>query len=406
MRSFPLSLARASSDTRTSVFLSFLLLAHIGQLFISNAFKFVAFELTGSASIVSLVGSVSAIAFITLGVFSGIIVDAFSRSFFAVFHLLTFAVLSLIFYAVYENGLASIYLLFGFILLHETSSSFSKGANNTIFFDLCGTERLSRWISWRSIVFTVGSMASSLLLTVFASSESSLFVVYSFILMAAYAVFLTIGYNDQNQRQDFGSITEALHFVWGRFRDFLLVCRARPALFFLFVFSFIKTTFVFWPMASGALLKFGIEENETRRLYLIAMVLMDLVSIASLYALGLKVSFTNRTFIIGAWVSGLGILLFSLVDGFVLSVATLSLMYVGLAVSQVSSSYILRVELPEDHRTQGLSFAVVPYYLADIVSGVVFALLLTAFSVPHLLLAAGGGLIAICTVAFFFARRA
>ena len=109
---------------------------------------------------------------------------------------------------------------------------------------------------------------------------------------------------------------------------------------------------------------------------------MDLVSIASLYALGLKVSFTNRTFIIGAWVSGLGILLFSLVDGFVLSVATLSLMYVGLAVSQVSSSYILRVELPEDHRTQGLSFAVVPYYLADIVSGVVFALLLTAFSFP------------------------
>ena len=155
MRNFPLSLARASSDTRTSVFLSFLLLAHIVQLFISNSFKFVAFELTRSASIVSLVGSVSAIAFITFGVFSGIIVDAFSRSFFAVFHLMAFTVLSLIFYAVYENVLSSIYLLFVFILLHETLSSFSKGSNNTIFFDLCATERLSRCISCRSIVFTV-----------------------------------------------------------------------------------------------------------------------------------------------------------------------------------------------------------------------------------------------------------
>jgi hypothetical protein len=64
-------------------------------------------------------------------------------------------------------------------------------------------------------------------------------------------------------------------------------------------------------------------------------------------------------------------------------------MYIGLAISQISSSYILRMELPEDHRTQGLAFAVVPYYLADLISGVVFALLLIAFSVETLLFWAG-----------------
>ena len=79
--------------------------------------------------------------------------------------------------------------------------------------------------------------------------------------MAAYAVFLTISYNYQNQRQYFCSIAEALHFVCGRFLDFLFLCLALPALFFLFVFSFIKTTFVFWPIASVAFLKFLIEEN-------------------------------------------------------------------------------------------------------------------------------------------------
>ena len=394
-----------AKGNKAGLFLLFLFLSLVGESFISNAFKFVAFELTYSQSVVSLVGSVSAVAFITIGLISGMIVDAVSRRLFATLHLIVFAVLSIFFYVIYQSGLASIGLLFAFILLHEISMAFHKAANNTIFFDLCGTAKLSRWISRRSIVFTAASMASSLLLTFFAGAESLFFVVYAMVLLLAYFVFTELKYTDQNKPQRFVTSVGAAHYFAQEFRDFIAVCIERKTLLFLFIFSFLKTFFIFWPMASGALFKFGIEDDETRRLYLISIILMDIVSVVTLFAIGRKHAFTNRTFVLGALVSGVGIVLFSLVEGTLFSIATLSIMYVGLAVSQVSSSFVLRMELPEIHRTQGLSFAVVPYYLADIFSGLCFALLLTICRVDTLLFWAGAGLIVLCLVAFPIAHR-
>ena len=333
------------------------------------------------------------------------VVDAVSRRLFAVVHLIVFSALSILFYAVYQSGLASIGLLFVFILLHEISSAFHKAANNTIFFDLCGTSNLSRWISRRSIAFTAASMASALLLTLFVGSGALFFVIYSVILASAYLVFKTLKYTDQNTPQRFTTSTDYAHFFMKRFSDFIAICIERKALLLLFIFSFLKTFFIFWPMASGALFKFGIEDDETRRLYLIAIIIMDVVSIASLFVIGRKHTFSNRTFVLGAFVSGVGILLFARAETTSMLIVTLSIMYVGLAVSQVSSSFILRMELPESHRTQGLSFAVVPYYLADIFSGLCFALLLTITDVDTLLFGAGLGLIVLCVLAFPFAHQ-
>ena len=400
---FP-NLVKVSSDKRTLFFLLFLFLANIGQFFIDRAFQFTAFDLTESKSVVSLVGSISGVAFITVGLFSGIIVDAFSRYFFAVFHLLTFTVLSLIFYFIYENGLASVYLLFGFILLHEISSSFSKSAQATIFYDLCGGENLSQWISWRGIVLNLASISSLMLLIFFVDAKSFFFVIYGITLMSTYLIFLTIDYRDCNQRQNFKSFLQAMHFFVSSFRAFMTICYKQKTLFFVYIFSFIKTIFIFWPMFSGALLKFGISDNETRRQYLMVVILMNLVSMVSLYMLGHKKHFTIRTFVIGCAISGLGIALFGMVEGFVLNVITLAIMYLGLTISQLAYSYILRIELPEKHRTQGLGFSIAPYYLADIFSGIIFASLLLRFSTTDLLIAAGVSLMTVCVVTLPFVK--
>ncbi len=405
LRFMSLTFASAGESQRTTVFLVYLFLSLMAELFIGNAFKFVAFELSHSRSVVSLVGSFSALAFISLGLFSGIVVDAYSRRFFAVFHLLAFTAISVVFYLLYEVGIVSVYLLFAFILLHEFSSALHKAANNIIFFDLCGTRNLTRWISRRSITFTAASMAASLILSIFVSSNSFLFVIYAVLLMAAFLIFRTIGYTDQNQRQSFSGIGEALVFFRGRFRAFLYICREREALLFLFVFSFLKTFFIFWPMASGALFKFGIEDDASRRLYLIAIIIMDVVSMTTLYALGWKKSYSNRSFVAGAGISGLGIMLFAIVEGTFLNIVTLSIMYVGLAVSQVSSGYVLRMELPQAHRAQGLSFSVVPYYLADIISGITFALLLMVFGVETLLFGAGAGIFLFSVLAIPYVNK-
>jgi hypothetical protein len=93
-----------SDDRQARIFLLFLFLCLVAESFITNAGKFVAFELTNSQSVAILLGSVSAVAFITFGLVSGIVVDAVSRRLFATLHLIAFATLSLIFYGTYHNG--------------------------------------------------------------------------------------------------------------------------------------------------------------------------------------------------------------------------------------------------------------------------------------------------------------
>ena len=337
-KSITLFTATDTEDGKAGIFLLFLFITAVGQSFISHAFKFIAFELSSSESIVSLIGSINAAAFISFGLISGMIVDAVSRRFFAVFHLLAFTALSILFYVMYRNELASIGLLFAFIAVHQTSMTFHDAAKDTIFYDLCGTTKLSRWISRRSMVFSAASITALLALTLFVGSEPMFFVVYAAIMLAAYLIFRNLKYTDQNKPQVFTTSADARRFFIQKFREFIKICIERKALLFLFLFSFFKTFFIFWPMTSGALFKFGIEDDHTRRLYLIAMVLMSVVSMVSFLVIGRKHTFSNRTFVIGAFICGVSILLFALVEGTVLCILTLSIMYVGFAVSAVSSS--------------------------------------------------------------------
>ena len=404
-RSGFLSVAHAGPALRTRVFLLYLFLVTLGNLFIASAVKFVAFDLSESQSVVSLISTVSSIAFITVGLFSGIIVDAFSRKLFATLPLLLAAIPALLFYCSFTIGVASVGMLFTFILLRALASTFNNAANWVIFYDLCGTQKLSLWISRRSIVVYSASMTGLLVLTFILSTQALIFLVYVSLCVLAYLVFTRIGYQDQNQRQNFKSAPQALRFFIERFRSFILLYQKRKDLQLLLMASFIKTLFIFWPMASGALFKFGIEQDTTRRLYLLTLILMDGVTIAALYLLGRKKTLANRHFVLGMAVSGLGIWLLALVEDTRLKILSLSVMYVGLAISQIASSYVLRILLPTEHRAQGLAFSVVPYYLADIVSGVTFAVLLSFFNVNQLLLAAGAGLMIFSVPLYRIAQR-
>ncbi|MEG9884399.1 MAG: MFS transporter [Hyphomicrobiales bacterium] len=389
----------AIRSSRTGVFLVVSFLSFVSSTFIEEGIKFAAFDLTQSKTVVSMLRPFSSVSYIVFFTFIGIIVDMISRKFFLYLHLIGLSILSLSLFLMYKSGYATILLLAVFVIVHVLSSSLFQSARNAIFYDLCGADNLATWISRRAMVRNGAELAGFLVLSFFVFDSALLFAIYPIILLSALPVFWVIGYEDRNRKRKFSSFGEGVTFVGAQLREFVAVCRRNNTLLSLFAFSFGKTMFIFWPMAVGALLKFGIETAATRRVYLIAMVAMSIVSIVSSYALGkLKESFTIRSFVIGAGVSGLGIFLLSLTHNTIASTAMLAIMYVGLAISGLSASYILRAELPEDHRTQGLGFSVVPYYTADMVSGSIFALLLQFFSVDRLLFWDGVVLILVCAM--------
>ncbi len=399
MRSKISLFSRSSESVRTSVFLVFLFFLTLSDKFIDTAFKFVAYEISGSEQLVSLVPSISSLAFVSIGLFAGILVDAYSRRFFVYLHFVLFAVASIVFYVLYKSEYIGLVILFGFILLNEMSSSFNKAASNTIFFDLCGENKLARWISFRSMAFNAGSVAASILLWYYIAETSNLFLVYSVVLIVGISVFSSIGYQNPYGAHHFENTTQVRVFVIYKFKAFIKDVKANKSLLFVFGFSFVKTYFVFWPMFVGALLKFGVEESHTRQLFLVSLVVMEVITIFASYFIGFKKSFSIVSFVTGSLISGIGIFLFAYSDHVYTHVATLGIMYVGLALSGISAGYVMRRELPEVHRTQGLSFSVVPYYCADILSGFTFAGFMFYFSVNQLLTFAGAGLILTCLAA-------
>lgn len=133
---------------------------------------------------------------------------------------------------------------------------------------------------------------------------------------------------------------------------------------------------------------------------------MDIVTIASVFVLGKWTKeFTIKAFIFGTLISGLGIALFGLSNSTIVSIACLAILYIGLAISQMANSFLLRMELPEQYRTQGLAFSVVPYYTADFVSGIAFATLIPYFSNDALLQGAGVTLMVVCLMYGIYSRR-
>lgn len=375
-------------------FLGYLLLLSTGNSFIRKSFYFIAYNISNSQSVVSLVGSISATAFLLVGCFAGIIVDAYSRKFFIYFETFVSCLLSFIVLFLYQYNALSLLLFFAYVFILEVINTFSQASKNSIYFDIWGKENIASSIVYRNVTLTVASILSSLILSYVIVDKASFPMIYIAFSLLSIILFRLTNYQDQNQKQQFSGFIEILYFIKSQFIQFLLYCFKNKMICLLFAFSFIKTVLIYWAMTSGTLFKLGIDREAGQKLFVIVLAIMDVVTIISTLTLGkIFKSFNLQYFNIGIIICGIGIFLFSLSDNTIISIIFLSLLYIGLAVSQLALGYITRMEFKEEFRTQGLSFAVIPYYTADIFSGLLYAYLIHLFVVDSILFYTGLSLI-------------
>ena len=165
------------------IFLFFVLLNFTCQNLINNGLKFITYDVTKSMELVSILGSVSAFFYITIGLFSGIVVDFFKKTKFVNVEIVVNSATSIILIILLESNLINIYSIIFFILAKELITVFSSPAKNTIFYELIDNKSTLKWISRRSIIVTATPILSSLILSFCVDDVGIIDVAYILILI-------------------------------------------------------------------------------------------------------------------------------------------------------------------------------------------------------------------------------
>ena len=387
------------SHLQSHVFLVFAGLLVLSDTLFDTIVSFAAFDISGSHQVLSIIPSISAIAYIAFGLFAGVIIDALSKRLFILAHVIIFIPVTLAMFVALKGYILGIGVLVAFVVLNEISSAFAKPAAISVYYGMFSSDRASRKLSNLGVAQRAGSLAA---LYIFAGATQDLFLSYAVAVALALAAYLCSGMpggTETGQRHPI-----RLQRIKDRNAAFLQLIRQNRPLFHLFAFTFLKTAFVFWPMFVGSLLKFGVEQTETRRDFVIALMLMQLVLMTSTYLFGFKKTFTLRAVIAGAAFSAVSIIALALSTQAWTHIVALGGIYVGTAFSGLAGSYIMRLELREAFRTQKLAFSLLPFYAGDILGSFVSAALLFWLDVDSLLLVTGIGLIALCAVYSLVAR--
>jgi len=384
------------SHLQSHIFLVFAGLLVLSDTLFDTMVSFAAFDITGSYQVLSIIPSISAIAYIAFGLFAGVIIDALSKRLFILAHVMIFIPVTLAMFVALKGHMLGIGVLVAFVVLNEISSAFAKPAAISVYYGMFSSDRASRKLSNLGVAQRAGSLAAMVALYIFAGATQDLFLSYAATVALALAAYLCSGMPGGTKTGQRHPIR--LQRIKDRTAAFLQLIRQNRPLFHLFAFTFLKTAFVFWPMFVGSLLKFGVEQTETRRDFVIALMLMQLVLMTSTYLFGLKKTFTLRAVIAGAAFSAVFIIALALSTQAWTHILALGGIYVGTAFSGLAGSYIMRLELPEAFRTQGLAFSILPFYAGDILGGCVSAALLFWLDVDSLLLVTGIGLMALCAI--------
>ena len=390
------------SHLQSHIFLVFAGLLVLSDTRFDTMVSFADFDISGSYQVLSIIPSISAIAYIAFGLFAGVIIDALSKRLFILAHVIIFIPVTLAMFVALKGHILGIGVLVAFVVLNEISSAFAKPAAISVYYGMFSSDRASRKLSNLGVAQRAGSLAAMVALYIFAGATQDLFLSYAVTVALALAAYLCSGMpggTESGQRHPI-----RLQRIKDRTAAFLQLIRQNRPLFHLFAFTFLKTAFVFWPMFVGSLLKFGVEQTETQRDFVIALMLMQLVLMTSTYLFGFKKTFTLRAVIAGATFSAVSIIALALSTQAWTHIVALGGIYVGTAFSGLAGSYIMRLELPEAFRTQGLAFSILPFYAGDILGGFVSAALLFWLDVDSLLLVTGIGLIALCAVYSLVAR--
>ena len=377
---------------------------HLYLLFISilvlsdNLFdtmvSFAAFDITGSYQVLSIIPSISSVAYIGFGLVAGVVIERYSKRFFILTHTISFIPITLAMVAAMRGEVLGIWALAVFVMINEISSSFAKPAMTSIYYGMFSKEQASRKLSLLMIAQKVGAAGGMVVLYVYAGETENLFLSYAVSVLFALMAYVCSGAPGGYAK---AQPSEPLYeIVKSETRVFLALVRENRPLFHLFVFNFLKTAFVFWPMFVGSLLKFGVEETDTRQDFILALLIMQAVCIAGSYLIGFKKTFTLRSVITGSVLSAVSIIGLAYSFHAWTHVIALGGIYLGTTLSGLAGAYIMKLELPERYTTQGLAFSVVPYYAGDILGGFAAAGLLYYLNVDALLFLTGAGLLGLC----------
>ena len=375
------------------------------ELLVDYFISIYTFKITGSKGLISMILSIKSVPTILFGMIIGITIDHFSRKFCFLYSLiLAFTVnIILLSYIVLFNPANYVFLVI-YLFIFETISIFSSIAIGSILYDI-SNQKVSKIISYKSIVTIVLSFVGSGILYFINKLEFELFiiVVVNIFYMIIFVMFYSIKYQDTLQ-------TNALKFkpllksIIKKNILFLRTVKKDTELSIILTVPIIKTVFLYWPLVAGILLKFGIEHKDTREKYILIMVLIKCLLTIFSYTLKDKKHYTLNSFFMGILLGGVGLIVFSLTNNVYIFLVSLFIMFVGNNLSQFSWEFIIRKKIHNKLRSHAFTVAVMPYYFADILSGLLFGLLIPYLNVDQLLFICGIGLSILCLLYLMLKR--
>ena len=135
------------SHIQSHFFLVFAGLLVLSDALFDTMVSFAAFDITGSYQILSIIPSLSSMAYIAFGLFAGVIIDALGQRLFILVHTVSFILITLAMFAALKGESLGIWTLAAFVMLNEISSSFAKPAVTSIYYGMFSRDLASKKLS-------------------------------------------------------------------------------------------------------------------------------------------------------------------------------------------------------------------------------------------------------------------
>ena len=181
------------SHLQSHIFLVFAGLLVLSDTRFDTMVSFADFDISGSYQVLSIIPSISAIAYIAFGLFAGVIIDALSKRLFILAHVIIFIPVTLAMFVALKGHILGIGVLVAFVVLNEISSAFAKPAAISVYYGMFSSDRASRKLSNLGVAQRAGSLAAMVALYIFAGATQDLFLSYAATVALALAAYLCSG---------------------------------------------------------------------------------------------------------------------------------------------------------------------------------------------------------------------
>ena len=135
-----------TSHQQSHIFLVFADLLMLSDTLFDTMVAFAAFDITGSYKVLSIIPSISSIAYIAFGLFAGFI-DALSKHLFILAHVIIFIPVTLAMFVALKRHILGIGVFVAFVVLNEISSAFAKPAPIFVYYGMFSSDQAARKLS-------------------------------------------------------------------------------------------------------------------------------------------------------------------------------------------------------------------------------------------------------------------